>query len=427
MRGDVAVVGWGAPTDGAAHLIRGTLVRRLAALALRLSVWLVPALLFGVVMAVTVYALTGFGIPLGVALVPFTLVIVHFTVTRFAYAVAARRRRAPTGVDLTREKHPDLWATIDAVYAASGARPPARVLIGGDPVVVAAVGKAPRARDTPRRVLVLGVAPMCTLTTGQWRAALLQALAVDVVARRGDRRLVRGQLWMDTKGASAGRFRLLGRIVGVVVRAHAALAAPVCQSVQLEADRRSAALTCVRDAGVALDRVAATTEAWEAFWSTHVIPGLVMMRRPMNLLLGFREYLEVVGLPNVVPENRSGEGVCSTPHPMRAEALGQLVEEDSLEAAATSAAFTELVSGPPAISMLNSSPVIDTLEVHQFEGLGFTPLPWEELAELTASNRVHSRAAWFADTILEQRGGGHVGQALAELADPDGVAVWSVP
>ena len=109
MRGDVAVVGWGAPTDGAAHLIRGTLARRLAALALRLSVWLVPALLFGVVMAVTVYALTGFGIPLGVALVPFTLVIVHFTVTRFAYAVAARRRRAPTGVDLTREKHPDLW------------------------------------------------------------------------------------------------------------------------------------------------------------------------------------------------------------------------------------------------------------------------------------------------------------------------------
>ena len=152
---------------------------------------------------------------------------------------------------------------------------------------------------------------MCTLTTGQWRAALLQALAVDVVARRGDRRLVWGQLWMDTKGASAGRFRLLGRMVGVVVRAHAVLAAPVCQSVQLEADRRSAALTCVRDAGVALDRVAATTEAWDAFWSTHVIPGLVMMRRPMNLLLGFREYLEVVGLPNVVTENRSGEGVCS--------------------------------------------------------------------------------------------------------------------
>jgi len=184
--------------------------------------------------------------------------------------------------------------------------------------------------DRGGRLLVLGVAPMCRMDGTQWRAALVQGLALDLHDRPGELRLARGQAWIDAGLGRTVKGRERRGLRQAVVRAHARLAVPVCQSIQLRADRHSADLTTYSAARSALELVPATEATWWAFWERHVRPSLALLGRPMDLISRFQSYLEVAGTCQVDSATRGGgRGTLYTPLHMRVEALSLIAMSDS--------------------------------------------------------------------------------------------------
>ena len=130
---------------------------------------------------------------------PFTLVtllllgVVVVQVSRFR---SSRPTPVVRGVELAPDVHPDLWAAVSSAARGVGAAAPDRVYLGPDPAQPV-VARSRWVRGRRRLVLVVGVAPLCVLTSRQWQATVARTLAAGRIGSRLERRTVRGQLRVE--------------------------------------------------------------------------------------------------------------------------------------------------------------------------------------------------------------------------------------
>jgi hypothetical protein len=223
---------------------------------------------------------------------------------------------------------------------------------------------------------------------------------------------MRGQRWMNAVESRAPRVKWLLRTRSLPGRAHAWLALPTCRRRQFEADLRSAELTTPEDARLALLRVPAAQLAWEQFWYLHVQPATAILRRPIDIVAGFRAYLSVVGIPDLPP---TAPELTAASHPFV-----------SLEArlAALRVNTSRWMAGPvtpdgnvaTAVDLLEQPSVLVELELAWFKGSGLTPLGWDFLAHAIASRETQQRAAWLLDELSTTKQPSTLSSLLEDLA-----------
>ena len=349
-----------------------------------------------------------------------TLILLGVVVTTVSQVRSSRSRPVTDGVELAEDIQPALWAAVRAVAASVGVAPPDRLYLGLDPMQVGLIART-GLRDRRRRVLVLGLAPLCALSPQQWHAAVAQALLMEESGTRRERRLLRGQRWMTAVESGAPGAKWVRWTRALPFRAHAWLARPTCRRRQFEADLRSAELTTPDDARLALLMVPAAEGAWARFWDLHVEPATGILRRPIDVVAGFRMYLSVVGIPDWSP---MAPELTTASHPFV-----------SLETrlAALSVNTQRMVAPIPpdanvagAVDLLGQPSVLVDLELAWFKGTGLTPLDWDGLAHAIASRESQRRAAWLLDELSTTEHPADLSNILEDLARTGGRTLQQV-
>ena len=228
------------------------------------------------------------------------LVLLGAAVTAIGRRRAARSRPVTDGVELPESSHPALWAEVRSLTSQLQVAAPGKVYLGLDPSAVGGFVKTGR-RGRRRRALVVGVAPLWVLSMGEWRAALASQMWSESGGTGWERTLVRGQRKMSRLAEVAISPTWLAYCRSPLLKLHMRLARPACQRRQLEADATGAAVSSAEVARLALLSLPAARAAWERFWTVHVAPGLSALRRPIDLVAGFEEYLSTVGIPDLPP------------------------------------------------------------------------------------------------------------------------------
>lgn len=328
------------------------------------------------------------------------LVLLGAAVTAIGRRRAARSRPVTDGVELPESSHPALWAEVRSLTSQLQVAAPGKVYLGLDPSAVGGFVKTGR-RGRRRRALVVGVAPLWVLSMGEWRAALASQMWSESGGTGWERTLVRGQRKMSRLAEVAISPTWLAYCRSPLLKLHMRLARPACQRRQLEADATGAAVSSAEVARLALLSLPAARAAWERFWTVHVAPGLSVLRRPIDLVAGFEEYLSTVGIPDLPP----------TAPAFTASLPGFLSLEERV--AALGGTPSPLPASPheartedelPAATLLGDRQCLVQLELAWFDKSGLTPVDWDALAQAAASHHTRRRAGWFADQVARHIG-----------------------
>lgn len=335
---------------------------------------------------------------------------------------ASRPRSLTDGAHLTPEAHPSLWASVRQVMVTLGVRPPDDIFLSLDPQQLCQFGRTARF-GRRRRVLVLGVAAMCALSADQWRAALTQQLVVEESEPRGDRLLWRSQRRMSEADHYGTDMVGLRWVRSITVRAHTRLALSTCRSRQFRADAVSAEVAGSSDARLALLRVPAAHHAWEDFWSVHVVPGLALLRRPIDVVGGFRLFLSARGIPELAPAIHE-----VTSDPRSFVGIEERLTRPGLSTGSASSPSAEGVaaSTATAIDLLGDPTALVELELAWFTATGLTPLDWDALAHATAAHGCVRAAAWFQEELSLTSAPWDLTAVLGDLRDNGGARVHQV-
>lgn len=330
---------------------------------------------------------------------------------------SSRSRPLSDGVELTKRLHPHLWEMVEELAVSWDTPSPAQVYLGLDPTQLCVMART--AQWSRRRVMVLGIAPMCALTVAQWRAALVQYLMMEEWGPARERRLVRGQRRLAARLAPvASGSRWDRHIARLLLRAHTWLADPICQRRQREADVRSAEITSPSEARLALLSAPAVKPAWERFWVLHVHPATEILRRPIDLVGGFRGYMSAVGVPDLPP---TAPEMMRTPHSVSVETrLAALDASAPMESTLPSHGDHE---GSRAVDLLGEHAALVDLELAWFESSGLTPLDWDGIAHVSASRGARQRAAWLLEQVSTTDHPGSLSTVLDDLVSTGGATL----
>jgi Zn-dependent protease with chaperone function len=371
---------------------RSLLALGLLAGAYLLIVGLVACLAFGVRAAVGAWG-GGYG-----AFRLLVLVLLLAAAAAWSLVAATLRRSAPvTGVRLSRQAQPRLWALVDQVAAAVRTRAPDELVLVED--ANAAVLEEARLLRTSHRVMVVGAPLLMTFDVARLTAVLAHELghysgrhtALDRLTFRGQEMLVR-MIWR------LGPRSLLGRLLTVCTGGYVAVAAVVSRGYEFEADEYAAELAGSRATADAVQQVPQVAAAWHHYRRADVLRAEDAGRRPARMF-------EVFGGLWAIGERRSRaaadairwapESSLYDTHPPTEDRVERLLARDL-----PGRGLAEDGEAPAHTLLDSPGETLARLEDLLYEGRGLVPTPWEELVADHGRERARGAAeqlGWAAE------------------------------
>lgn len=348
--------------------------RALLAVALLVGVYV---LAFGIAAAFVGIVVFAFKEHAGAAGLKFAI-IGGLVIAALARGVFASLRRTPddaSGVELTEQDQPRLWAEVTSLSEQLGVRRPDEIRL--IPAVNAAVSENSHwlGLVPGRRRMYIGVPLLTGLTELQLRSVLAHELghysgrhtALSGVTYRG-LEAIRRMIANLGEGFVAKVIELYGRL-------YVAVSHSVNRAQEFEADAFSAKVAGRGAAIAAMRELPVIGQAWDFYLRQYASIGQDRQQRPQELLAGFQQLLDHPARRDQLEEVRAEAADTKTSrydsHPSTADRIR------AFEALPDDGRLDE--TGPAIAVLDNPAATLQSLEAWMFEGSDLRPVTWDQL------------------------------------------------
>ncbi|WP_326999725.1 M48 family metallopeptidase [Dactylosporangium sp. NBC_01737] len=320
-----------------------------------------------------------------------TAVVVDLIILSAAVQVFVARPPSPTGVRLTVARAPELWHVVRGLAALTGTREPDEIRLVATPRVRVVEEAGLLGLRGGWVTLEIGAPLLPALTVTELTATIGHELSRLTRRHEGAVAVAhRGQVIVGAT-AAAVRNALVQSVFLWYAKLYGAVAGPIDQLLDREADQTLTAVAGREGAAETLRRTAQLEAAWRDYHDEYVTPLRERGYVAADMFDGFARFTAERGAPPVPAQTR-----------------------DRIAAIAAGPPATVAPDTRPAQELISEerAEVLRQLEAGAFQDTGFRVMPWEQLSAQAATNA----AQLDANRLLEPAGG-DVHEVLRRLSD----------